>query len=207
MINSRHDHLIRPELINNPALQAFLDRYVHCEICDTQTMIDTGKRCPECIYYKGSLKSKKRGIYRIAFRPSIAKKFGFLTEDHIGRTDIVYFRRHPELNNEMPIIPDVDIFGVATTPFTHWQKHHWKTHYNDRYVVRLLSSEHPTIEAMARRGDFTLLYHLLETREVHPNLEPGVLMTRAQVDEFYKGFKKVNGIYVKTKKYKPIIIP
>ena len=195
MINAKHEHLIQKHLLNIPAINKLLTEFSHCETCYVQQMIETGKQCPECIYYKGSKRSAKNNTFRTACKPSIFGPLGFLTDDHIGRTDVIYQFHHPELNWSMPILPEYDLLGNKTTKDSYFIKHHYKSHYNDRYVIRLINTEHGTIEAMGRRGDYTLVDILLKTRERHPSLDPGILTERPEIKEFYKSWENVNGLY------------
>ena len=194
MINAKTEHLIQRELINIDATMRLLEKYAHCETCDCQTKIDTNTQCPDCIYYKGSKKFVKpdgTAIYRIAGKHTIFGPLGFLTEDHIGRTDLVYKYNHPELNWKPYPIPKWDIFGKRTTENSYFEHHHYVIYYDDKHVIRVLNTEHRTIEAMARRGDLSLVNILLQTRERHPSLEPGVLMNKQQLKEYYKQNKLI----------------
>lgn len=201
---------MQPERIDFLGTHAFMDKYHYCAGCDLQAKISSGERCDDCPYTKASDRGKD--TYRAALSRPIADSLGFLTEDHVGRTDLEYiFRQHPELNGRMPVLPRYNIFGELVTATDYWEKHHLYAHYDDRFLIRVLKSEHGTIEAMQRRGVYTIIIHLLRTREIHPDLEPGPLFySRETARKFNSQFERKNGVWskkkYKRKKFRPLIL-
>lgn len=197
-------NLVRRDKLNINTLVDLLVEYSYCEACKIKEKELNGTRCNDCIYVVNSIldnmkkeKSKRRirvGCSREIFTPLL----GISRKDvaHVGKTNLVYFKNHPELEWSMPPIPVPDYFGDYPNENSRWDMHHYKDPYDDTHVVRVTNKEHATFEAMARRGDFDWLNHLLKTRERHPSLDPGWVIPSRK--EYYKLWKKnSNGVYVR----------
>jgi len=187
--------LVVPDKVDDGELNKILGMYPHCQFCELEKVIKLGMQCKDCIfvvnsnhnhYSKVAIKRQRIGCSQKAFGNILNTTLCC----HVGRTDIVYFYYHPELFYRMPVLPVVDFFGFEINQHTCWHKHHYKNPYNDKCVIRATNREHVRFENLAARGNFEFLEILLNTREKHPSLEPGLVMTLKE----YELFKKHNPI-------------
>jgi len=134
---------------------------------------------------------------RIGCRSKFAELLGIdkLVQE-VGRSQLVYLFKHLELGWRMPQKPQIDIFGNECDPDKPWILHHYIHRFDDLHQVRCTWREHKTLDAMCRRGDLTLINILLKTRERSPDLEPGVILSKSQREEYYRCWKQNgNGVW------------
>ena len=191
--------LLIPSKIDHFKVTKILMDYVKCESCNPILRKTEGTRCDPCIYVGNSTGYSNESGEHLSRIGCSSKIFGDILGTgpdsyHIGKTYMIYFHNHPELYYQLPKPPKKDFFGE---PGDRWELHHYLNPYNDKYVVRVTKSEHPTFEAMLRRGDTHWLHILLMTRERHPSLDIGKIMSKDDLKEYYSCWKKTkDGTYV-----------
>jgi len=186
--------IIDPSKIDLVGIDQFMYEHKHCTNCNVVEKFNNKTRCVGCPYYPKSNRDKSGKRKRITCIAEIARILGVDPKtkqaSEIGRSNLVYFYHHPELFWKLPELPKRDIFGNPNLSSYSWHLHHYKNEWEDDYLVRLGPREHRTIETMCKRGDTFLLDLLLITRERHPSLDPGQLMTVVHRKKYYKLWKK-----------------
>jgi len=186
--------IIDPFKIDLEGINNFLYKYKHCANCNVNEKYHNKTQCSNCPYYGKSNRNKSGTRKRITCITEVARILGVDPKtkqaSEIGRSNLIYFYNHPELIWRFPELPEFDLFGNKNLPSYSWHLHHYKNEWEDDYLVRVCPREHRTIETMCKRGDMFLLHLLLITRERHPSLEPGKVMTSDHRKKYYKLWKK-----------------
>jgi len=200
--------IIDPAKINHALLHQEMRKYekMGCFSCDVvelykkeEELKKKGKIVKlipnDCPFFPKS--HQGNGVSRIGTNKLLADALGVHNSDQlneIGRPNIIYFYKRPFLNWRWPATPELDIFGqpvIVSEKATGYKNclHHFDGKRNEYSVIRCLNKEHRTFHAFEDRGDFSLIHHVLATRE-HGN-DTGPIMENGTVQAYYKLWKKV----------------
>jgi len=189
--------IIDPAKINHALLHKLMREYERLGyfLCD----IDELSKDKDCPFFPKSLQTN--GVSRIGTSIKLADALGVHDSaqiNEIGRPNIIYFYKRPFLNWRWPATPEFDLFGrPVILPVDENDKaigyknclHHFDGKRNEYSCVRCLIKEHRTFHAFEDRKDFSIIHHVLATREHGHDMGP--IMENGTVEAYYKLWRKV----------------
>jgi len=114
-----------------------------CVNCNLHTRRLEDNICFDCHFGFNTRYNSKRS--RVC-PSSDFKKYGLLKPGTMGKHKLYYFLHYPQLNFELPDLPDVDLFGNTSSKKTFiWHIHHLNREYwNDSpwNLLLCLNTEH-----------------------------------------------------------------
>ena len=127
-----------------------------CVICNWPLEVAMKTACKSCPFISGSWNTTKKSKYRMP-RPAISKDFNGLGIDKyinkLGKHQLYFFLYNPDLNFELPNIPDYDMNDKLTNEHTKWILHHINGNFWDDRQFNLLlclNNEHGFFEKQIR---------------------------------------------------------
>jgi hypothetical protein len=120
-----------------------------CVDCNLHIRRIENNICSNCNFGFNTQYATKRG--RVC-PSSIFRKYGVLNPDYMGKHKLYYLLHYPELNFELPHLPDEDLFGNTSSDKKFvWHIHHLNREYwNDSIwnLLLCLNTEHNQFDAL-----------------------------------------------------------